>query len=149
MTDLELHLTGSLHPHLLINAHPPAEDCELHLALEIPDALFPDPDELVDLWGKSNSSGAAADKPYAWAVFPRDIDIERPVLASAALVRVSLWTRNNEVDIPLHARYLPPSSEGWHNVTVFGEGGGSVRRGWACGSAQEKRAGMCIPMVVI
>lgn len=142
--DIRLSLTGSLHPHLLVEADPLSNDCILNLELYVPDALFPDPDELADLWGaadsreKSYNTTAASSKPLSWSVSPRAIDIERPLKPSAEPVRLSLSVKGSEADIPLHARYLSPSSTGGHDVDVFGEGVGSVRRSWTCGGRQGK-----------
>jgi hypothetical protein len=130
MSDFDLHLTGSLHPHLVVSARPPSDDCVLHLELVIPDALFPDPDELADLWGSS--------REVEWSIQPKVVDIERPVRSSAPPVVLSLTARTQErvLDIPLHARYLPPTPEGGHDVVVFGRGGGHVRRAWSCGTGR-------------
>lgn len=131
--DLQLALTPSLHPHLVINADAPPGDCRLYLALTLPDALFPDPDELTDLWGPSDSNSAGV----RWSLSPRRIDIERPVDSSLKNVRLDVSVPSPPVagqavaDIPLHARYLPPSeNDGW-DVSVF-DVENPVRAAWAC-----------------
>lgn len=134
--DLELAFTPSLHPHLVINADAPPGDCRLYLALSLPDALFPDPDELTDLWGPADSAGAGV----RWSLAPRRIDIERPADSSdSSLTAVRLDVSvpsppaagQAVADIPLHARYLPPSEDDGWDVAVFGAAN-PVRAAWAC-----------------
>lgn len=151
--ELSLSLTPSLHPHLLIRATPPAAECTLHLTLTIPDGLFPDPDELADTWGKPGLSpelkrakdvtegGSESTRVRGWFLDPRDIDIERPVLSSAgvqlslALVPPKSGEKALELegDVPLHARYFPPSEEDGWDVPILGGEGGEVRAAWVCG----------------
>lgn len=131
--DLQLALTPSLHPHLVINADAPPGNCRLYLALTLPDALFPDPDELTDLWGPADSNSAGV----RWSLSPRRIDIERPVDSSLKSVRLDVSVPSPPVagqavaDIPLHARYLPPSEEDGWDVSVF-DLENPVRAAWAC-----------------
>lgn len=156
--DLELQFTPSLHPHLLVHGTPSPSPydahqqgpCFLRLDLAIPDALFPDPDELADLWGApdiDHGDLVYTDAPLAgpsssrlsWTLSPRVIDIERPLLPDSPLVNLTVVVpldrddKAVDVDIPLHIRYLPPSPEAGWDVPVFGQGGGNVRRVWVCG----------------
>lgn len=133
--ELTLALTPSLHPHLVIgsDAPDPHGDCRLYLALSLPDALFPDPDELADAWGPPDSAGAGV----RWSLAPRAVDIERPADASAPRARLDVSVPSPPVsgqavaDIPLHARYLPPTEDGGWDVAVFGADN-PVRAAWAC-----------------
>lgn len=131
--DLQLAFTPSLHPHLVINADAPEGDCRLYLALSLPDALFPDPDELTDLWGPPDTSGAGV----RWSLSPRRIDIERPVDSSLKAVRLDVSVPSPSVagqavaDIPLHARYLPPNEKNGWEVSVF-DVENPIRAAWAC-----------------
>lgn len=104
MADFKLGPT-SLHPQLSITPHSPG--CRLRLNITLPDALFPDPSELLDKWPQPGA--------VRWTLSPAVVDIERPLdpYAESAVLVFDYVTGESAVDIPLHGRYLPPKDGGW------------------------------------
>lgn len=101
MLDIDLG-PSSLHPKVIIQNL--AKNCTLNLHLTLPDAIFPDPSELLDKWPDRD-----------WSVSPSIIDIERPLDPEEEHTVLELvdWSIEGELEIPLHARYLPPRDGGW------------------------------------
>ncbi|BEJ14347.1 hypothetical protein CspHIS471_0401140 [Cutaneotrichosporon sp. HIS471] len=136
---LSATISSSLHPHLRLSPLNPdptsssPSSC-LQVRLHLPDALFVDPDELVDLWGgpsldlSSKPSLGADQTSPVWSLSPRIVDIERP--ESPTLPPQSLKSPQTgqskldlvftgAVDVPLHARYLvPDAAEGSWDAMV-------------------------------
>ncbi|KAL1410862.1 protease B nonderepressible form [Vanrija albida] len=142
-------LSTSLHPKLRLSGPaPPSTRCILHLTLGLTDALFPDPAELADIFGPASPSpplsphSAQAESYLAhtrWHTSPAVIDIERPLAPeSAGAVELSLAVpagADLDIEIPLHARYLPPDASGRVTVRVAS----SFEGHWACFPAGGKR----------
>jgi hypothetical protein len=131
----------SLHPalRLLLPSSPPSEGCKAHahIELSLADALFPDRNELLDKWSLPGG-------PIAWTLTPEVIDIERPVDLDASgsgsvgsVLRLELdgSVGEVEVEIPLHARYLPPNDSGEREVVID-----HFRGAWFCGEATHELA---------
>ncbi|RSH91462.1 hypothetical protein EHS25_009761 [Saitozyma podzolica] len=127
----------SLHPALLlVPSSPPLEGCKAHahahahIEVSLPDALFPDRNELLDKWSLPGG-------PIAWTLTPEVIDIERPVdlngsSSGGSVLRLEL-DRSVEVEVPLHARYLPPNDSGEMEVVID-----HFRGDWFCGEATQE-----------
>lgn len=126
----------SLHPtlRLLLPSSPPSEGCEPHAHIEVslPDALFPDRNELLDKWSLPGGL-------LAWTLTPEVIDIERPVdlngrSSGGSVLRLELdGSVEVEVEVPLHARYLPPNDSGEMEVVID-----HFRGAWYCGEATQE-----------
>ena len=122
-------LKPSFHPHLLItyNSTSPFPDlnCEIHLSLALPDALFLDPSTISDHF--------ASQPIQDWSLSPQVIDIERAVLihpSESSLLGLKLVEGNGPVhlSIPLHARYLAPNDVGSEVVSIEQP----ISAGWVC-----------------
>ncbi|WOO81016.1 uncharacterized protein LOC62_03G004544 [Vanrija pseudolonga] len=136
-------LSTSLHPKLhLTGASPQQAPCILHLTVTLSDALFPDPAELADLFGAPSSTPLTASSPSSpsleagldrtrWHAEPSVIDIERPLAPGSVSLSLAIPVRSGdalELEIPLHARYLPPDEAGVVNVTAVEQISGD----WTC-----------------
>jgi hypothetical protein len=123
--DLKLISSPAFHPHFLITQPPtrPTPASRYHATFTLPDAIFVDRDELIDLWSQSGH--------IEWDLKPTKIDIERPVRAGvqASVLRLS-WSGDETLDLPLHARYLRPNEDASEVITLFQEG--DVVSGWNC-----------------
>ena len=109
----------AFHPHLLLSFQTPDPTCGVHLALMLPDWLFVDPDELADIWGPAEPITPASDVlSSSWSIYPAKVDIERPYRPSSAQHVLELIGRH-DVNIPLHARYLPPSAQPQTTLKIF------------------------------
>jgi hypothetical protein len=132
----------SLHPALRIPlpSSPPSEGCRAHIDLTLPDALFPDRNELLDKWSLPGG-------PIAWTLTPEVIDIERPVEvdgSGGSLLRLELDGSMREVEVPLHARYLQPDDSGEREVVID-----HFQGAWVCGDATQELAKIQIQPVRI
>jgi hypothetical protein len=115
------------HPHLLITlpATKPAHRDTLdryHVSFNLPDSIFVDRHELIDLWGQGGR--------VEWDLTPEKIDIERPISNTTEYSTLRVSWFDGELDIPLHVRYLEPNDEGSELVNVFRED--AVKAGWDC-----------------
>ena len=98
--------------------------CTTHMHIQLPDALFIDRDELLDLWSTSS-------RITEWELRPEIIDIERPVrLVDGVSLCLVVGDEVDELDIPLHARYLVPSELGYTTVQILEYG--DFRAGLVC-----------------
>jgi hypothetical protein len=140
-------ITVSLHPHLHLALPPDAVTCthrQTHLSVTLPDGLFLDPTELARISSSASILSAQS--------IPKKIDIERPSIGYVKdhdkdalqqqqqeiqlhLLQSSL-DQELRLDIPLHARYLPPSSSGYSTISLFSnDDSGCVRALTVCDDA--------------
>lgn len=128
MLEIELVPSPAFHPNLRVTQPESRAGCSYHVSLTLPDAIFIDRDELIDLWGQSRDEHARVE----WWLSPVTIDIERPVRddAPTSVLRLRLDTAT-PLDIPMHARYLRPNESGRQEVTLFGQD--AIQTGWKCG----------------
>jgi hypothetical protein len=117
------------HPHLLVilPATKPAsrdKSDRHHVSFSLPDSIFVDRHELIDLWGQGGR--------VEWELSPEKIDIERPVSNTTEYSTLRVGWLDGELDIPLHVRYLEPNVKGSEVVNLFRED--NVRAGWNCAS---------------
>jgi hypothetical protein len=95
---LNLAQAPASHPHLLITlpeSQPASRDHDhYHVVFTLPDAIFVDRHELIDLWGQDKTQNRVQ-----WELTPEKIDIE------------------------LHVRYLEPNAVGSEVVPLFQEEG--------------------------
>jgi hypothetical protein len=115
------------HPHLLITlpATKPAHRDTLdryHVSFNLPDSIFVDRHELIDLWGQGGR--------VEWDLTPEKIDIERPISNTTEYSTLRVGWFDGELDIPLHVRYLEPNDQGSEVINLFREDG--VKAGWNC-----------------
>lgn len=131
MIDIQLVPSPAFHPHLLITQPESRAGCSYHVSLTLPDAIFLDRDELIDLWGQSGQEDARV----GWLLTPNTIDIERPVRngITPSVLQVTLNT-TTPLDIPLHGRYLRPNEGGRQEVTILRQE--AIRGGWSCGPGE-------------
>lgn len=110
----------AFHPHLSLSFQTPnASTCRLRIQLMLPDWLFADPDELTDIWGPSVSMAAVEDSSLvAWSIAPSVVDIERPFRSGASQHVLELLSKH-DIEIPLHARYLPPAAQPSGKLRLF------------------------------
>jgi hypothetical protein len=115
------------HPHLLITlpatkpAHRDTFD-RYHVSFNLPDSIFVDRHELIDLWGQGGR--------VEWELTPEKIDIERPISNTTEYSTLRVGWSDGGLDIPLHVRYLEPNDKGSEVVNLFREDG--VAAGWNC-----------------
>jgi hypothetical protein len=130
MTDqptLALAEAPASHPHLLITlpatkpAHRGIFD-RYHVSFNLPDSIFVDRHELIDLWGQGGR--------VEWELTPEEIDIERPVSNTTEYSTLRVGWVDGELDIPLHVRYLEPNNKGSEVVNLFLKD--KVKAGWGC-----------------
>ena len=122
------------HPHLLITlpATKPAHRDTLdryHVSFNLPDSIFVDRHELIDLWGQGGR--------VEWDLTPEKIDIERPISNTTEYSTLRVGWFDGELDIPLHVRYLEPNDKGSEMVNLFREDG--VKAGWDCKGMKGER----------
>jgi hypothetical protein len=136
---LSLPAAPASHPHLLITTPEPrpasgATGTRYHVSLTLPDAIFIDRHELIDLWAQAGR--------VDWKLTPGTIDIERPVSNTTefSTLRVS-WSKGG-LDVPLHVRYLEPNDVGSKVVTLFQKD--DVKAGWGCADINGE-AVLCSP----
>jgi len=129
---MSYHLSLSLgqapasHPHLLIalpDSEPASRD-RFHVSFTLPDSIFVDRDELIDIWGQGAGSRVQ------WALTPDKIDIERPITNATERSNLRVGWSEGQLDVPLHVRYLEPNDVGPEVVTLFQEH--DVKAGWSC-----------------
>jgi hypothetical protein len=140
--DLTLAQGPAFHPHLLIalpESEPrPSPASTYHVSFNLPDAIFVDRDEIIDLWGQEDSSAGTSRRRIEWNLSPKKIDIERPVRNTTEVSTLRLAFSGVDVlDVPLHARYLEPNDHGFEVVSLFGDEG--VKTGWDCASLHGER----------
>ena len=132
-------LSTSLHPKLSLELSPsPNEGCIAQLALQLPDELLLDRDELVDFFVQGGVRG--------WSLSPRIIDIERPVrdVEASELSTLCLELEGSMVHVPLHARYLTPIEDGHRTVGLFNPGDdGTLCGAWVCDAREDHSASAC------
>jgi hypothetical protein len=124
-----LAVAPASHPHLLVTlpATKPAsrdKSDRHHVSFSLPDSIFVDRHELIDLWGQGGR--------VEWELTPEKIDIERPVSNTTEYSTLRVAWLDGELDIPLHVRYLEPTVRGSEVVNLFRENG--VKAGWNCAS---------------
>jgi hypothetical protein len=117
------------HPHLLITlpaTKPAYRDTfdRYHVSFNLPDSIFVDRHELMDLWGQGDR--------LQWELTPEKIDIERPISNTTEYSTLRIGWVAGELDIPLHVRYLEPNDNGSEVVDLFLKDG--VKAGWDCAS---------------
>ena len=108
-----------------------SRSCAIHLHLQLPDALFVDRDEVLDLWTYSS-------RILYWNLKPEVIDIERPVRPTGLCKSIDdgisldllVGGDTQDLDIPLHARYLAPTGLGFAVIDTLGHG--AFRAGVVC-----------------
>lgn len=145
MINLTLAQAPAFHPHLLITLPKlqsrPSPASTYHVSLTLPDAIFVDRDEIIDLWGQSSSAGRSRRK-IEWDLSPKNIDIERPVRNTTEVTSLRLAFSGIDVlDVPLHARYLEPNDHGAESITLFQDG--AVEAGWDCAGLHGKANHAC------
>lgn len=125
--DLSLAEAPASHPHLIITlpASKPASRVttdRYHVSFTLPDSIFVDRHELIDLWGSAGR--------VEWDLTPEKIDIERPVSNTTEYSTLRVAWVEGELDVPLHVRYLEPNHVGSEEVNLFQKHG--VKAGWNC-----------------
>ena len=145
MINLTLAQAPAFHPHLLITLPKlqsrPSPASTYHVSFTLPDAIFVDRDEIIDLWGQSSSAGSSRRK-IEWDLLPKNIDIERPVRNTTEVTSLRLaFSGMNVLDIPLHARYLEPNDHGAESIALFQDG--AAQAGWDCAGLHGKPNHAC------
>jgi hypothetical protein len=126
---LNLAQAPASHPHLLITlpeSQPASRDHDhYHVVFTLPDAIFVDRHELIDLWGQDKTQNRVQ-----WELTPEKIDIERPISNTTEYSTLRVAWSERVLDVPLHVRYLEPNAVGSEVVPLFQEEG--VKAGWNC-----------------
>ena len=122
------------HPHLLVTlpaTKPASRDTfdRVHVSFTLPDSIFVDRHELMDLWGQGGR--------VQWELTPETVDIERPISNTTKYSNLRVGWVDGELDIPLHVRYLEPNNVGSEVVDLFQKD--RVKAGWDCKGMRGER----------
>ena len=132
------------YPHLLITlpaTKPASRDTfdRYHVSFTLPDSIFVDRHELIDIWGHGHGR-------VEWILTPEKIDIERPISNTTEYSTLRVGWVDGELDIPLHVRYLEPNDDGSEVVNLFRKD--DVKAGWGCTGMKGKLGSLVLKLTI-